>query len=266
MIALTARAHLECDDVEPLLSPCVDGELLDDDSASVNSHVARCDACRERLIELRAIKAALSSAGRSVELPEGLEAQLRFDLHRAARPDRVARAGVVFACVTGAVLAVVFVTMSSRRAPVPAVVTKVTTPAVVLAAMQRHRADLPVDVASPDPRPVQEFLASRLGTKLRVPRLDGFGFGLQGGRVVDVEDRQGAQLIYNGGYGQRVSVVALPDPDGALAARVLTNLSPLSSSSEGLSIRVLSNGGNLYTIVGDLDEHRLERLAHELER
>ena len=47
---------------------------------------------------------------------------------------------------------------------------------------------------------------------------------------------------------------------------MLTNDAPFHSSSEGLSIRMLSSGGNLYTIVGDLDEHRLERLAHELER
>jgi anti-sigma factor RsiW len=235
----------------------VDGELLDDDRASVNGHVARCDACRQRLGELAALKAALSSAGRAVELPPGLEDRLRLEVRRAARPARLVRLGLVAGAALA--LAVAVGVTASQRHPTR-------TPQAVIAALQRHRAELPVDVASPDPRPVQEFLSQRLGHRMRVPRLDGLGFGLHGGRVVDVDDRQGAQLSYRGGYGQRLSVLAVPDPDGALAARVLSGGSSFASSSDGLSVRVLHNGGALYTIIGDVDEHRLERLSHELER
>ncbi len=260
MIAVTAKAQPACDDVEFLLSASVDDELDDDDSAVVHSHVSSCPICRTRLQELRAIKAALSSAGRLLELPQALHAQLRLDLDRAARPARRLRAGLLGA---GGVLACIVIAAFVRT---PTTSAATLTAPVVRAALQRHRAELPVDVASPDPRPVQAFLASRLGHPPRVPRLDGFGFGLQGARVVDIEDRQAAQLRYSGGFGQRISVVALPDPDGSLATRVLANHRQLSSSSEGLSVRVLASGGNLYTLVGDLDEHRLERIAHELER
>ncbi len=296
MIAVTARAQLSCDDVEPLLSPCVDGELLEDDSASVKGHVARCDACRTRLLELQALKTSLAAAGRTVELPRDLAERLHADLHRAARPSRALRAGFLLAGAA-AVIGVVALSASSFRSAAPLSAASLGAPAitgtvvagnhgmrapfapVVVAAMQRHRADLPVDVASPDPRPVQEFLAQRLGHKLRVPRLESFGFGLQGGRVVDVDDRQGAQLMYAGGYGQRLSVVAVPDPDGVLAAKLLAHdvahandandvndVSGTNANGEGLNVRVLSNNGAVYTIVGDVDEQRLDRVSHEITR
>lgn len=277
MIAVTARAQLSCDDIEPLLSPCVDGELLEDDSASVKGHVARCDKCRGRLLELQALKASLASA-RPFDLPADLEERLHADLHRAARPARTMRAGLVVAGVA-AIAGVVALGMNERgvapthAALAPPSITGVVAGAkrapVVVAAMQRHRADLPVDVASPDPKPVQEFLAQRLGHKLRVPRLEMFGFGLQGGRVVDVDDRQGAQLMYAGGYGQRLSVVAVPDPDGTLAATLLAaDAAPGSDANagDGLNVRVISNNGAVYTIIGDVDEQRLDRVSHEITR
>jgi anti-sigma factor RsiW len=276
VIAVTARAQLSCDDVEPLLSPCVDGELLEDDSASVKGHVARCDTCRTRLIELQALKATLASAGRTVDLPHDLEARLHADLQRAARPSRALRAGAFVAGAAVVVIGVFGVMNATSGASAPAAAATATATAqdmrrtpVVAAAMQRHRADLPVDVASPDPKPVQEFLAQRLGHKLRVPRLESFGFGLQGGRVVDVDDRQGAQLMYAGGYGQRLSVVAVPDPDGVLAAKMLAPSDAAGGSDavdDGVNVRVLSSNGAVYTIVGDVDEQRLDRVSHEISR
>lgn len=278
MIAVTARAQqLTCDDVEPLLSPCVDGELVEDDSSSVKAHVARCDKCRQRLLELQTLKTSLAAAGRTVALPEDLEARLHDDLHRAARPQRAMKVGLIAASVAaiafvGATLSTTMSTMStssgtSRGTSAGAASASTSASAsVVAAALQRHRADLPVDVASPDPRSVQEFLAQRLGHRLRVPRLETFGFGLQGGRVVDVEDRQAAQLMYAGGYGQRLSVVAVPDPDGVLAAKLLEGSATTASAAEGLSVRVLTNNGAVYTLVGDVDEQRLERVSHELTR
>ena len=278
MTAVTARAQLGCDDVEPLLSPCVDGELLDDDSVTVKAHVSVCDACRARLVHLQALKAALASAGRTFDMPAGLEDQLRADVRRAARPMRAVRfaaAGVCAAGVAVVALAVAGGAEDARTLQVTELAVlgaeRAERPAVVAAALQRHRLELPVDVASPDPRPVQEFLAQRLGHKLRVPHLERFGFGLQGGRVVDVEDRQGAQLVYTGGYGQRLSVVAVPDPDGTLAAR-FGDAGPGAArhvfipGDDGLRVRVVQRNGAFYAIVGDLDEQRLERLSHELER
>src|SRR5262249_29742976 len=98
----------------------------------------------------------------------------------------------------------------------------------------------------------------RIGKPVRVPRLEQTGFGLQGGRVVDVADRTGAQLVYTGGYGQRLSVTALPDPDGSLAKSVAP---PFATSLDGLNVRVIAGGGAVYTFVGDVDDAKLERVS-----
>ncbi len=254
MTSVTARALTACRDVEPLLSTCVDGELLEDDRAAVRAHIQSCDACRARLASLEALKRAVARAPRPT-LPPALEAQIKRDVRAVARRGRLARAGIFFAGVAAAAAAV-FVLVPAHQAAPPG------PSAVLRAAVERHRLDLPVDVASPDPRRVQEFLAARVGP-LRVPRLDPHGFGLRGARVVDVAEHRGAQLVYTGGYGQRLSVTALADPDGSLAAGVHA---PFSMSQDGLAVRVIETGGELYTLVGDVDDGRLQRVEGELER
>lgn len=263
MTAVTARPQpTACDEVEPLLSPCVDGELLEDDRAAVRAHVAGCAPCRERLRALEALKGAVREAGKLVVLPAALEAQVRADVRRVGRRGRIARAGVLGIAVAAAVVATAWIVMPAHAPPPPRL-----QPRVVEAVLQRHRLELPVDVASPDPRRVQDFLSARVGQKLVVPTLD--GWGLEGGRVVDLDEHRGAQLVYAGGYGQRLSVVALPDPDGALARAVLGGrdpFDPFESVTDGLRVRVIAHGGALYGIVGDVDEARLARVSEQLER
>ena len=264
MNAVTARASLVCDDVEPLLSPCVDGELVDDDRAAVRAHVAGCEACRARLQGIERVKHAVAAAGRAipVQMPPFLLDQIRADVRRESRRSvagRAARIGVGVALLAAVTVGGWFA-LSALSASSPQRVRALTS-GVVAAALERHRLDVPVDVASPDVTRVQEFLAARVGHDLRVPRLEPLGFGLQGGRVVDVDDTRGAQLVYTGGYGQRLSVVMLADPDGALAARVLHGGGPLSTTSDGLAVRVQAGDGALVTIVGDLDDARIDRVA-----
>jgi anti-sigma factor RsiW len=217
------------------------------------------------MAQLVSLKAALSSAGAAVELLPDLEVQLRTDLRAVARGGRAARGGIFALVLAVSAAGALWI----ARAPPPLAapgerLDGAPTSAGVATAMQRHRLELPVDVASPDPRPVQEFLAARLGHRLRVPRLDGIGFGLQGGRVVDVDNRPGALLVYSGGYGQRLSVVAVPDPDGALAARV--SVADASGGDDELRFRVVSGYGAVYTIVGDVDDARLDRVSIALVR
>jgi anti-sigma factor RsiW len=254
--AVSLRA-VQCADVEALLDLSVDGELLADDSAVLHGHVGACEACRARLEGKRRLKAMLAAAGRTVELPPSLEARVRADL-RAHRRDRTARhaAGLIAAVAVAAALAAALVT--ARSAPPAAA-----PPAVAQAAFARHALDVPVDVATPDPRRVQEFLAARVGA-LKVPRLDALGYGLSGARVVDVGNSRGAQLVYAGGFGQRLSVVAVPDPDGGLG-RTLGG-APVELEQGGLRVRTFSAAGNVVSVVGDLDHERLRRVSYEFER
>lgn len=256
---VVAKRAVQCIDIEPLLDPCVDGELLDDDRAVVHGHVQTCQGCRARLEDKERFKALIAAAGRSVELPASLETRVRADL-RAHRRGRILRGalGVGAAGVAASVFAVVVL---SGRAQAPSAAPP--PQPVARAALARHALDVPVDVATPDPRRVQEFLASRVGT-LVVPRLDALGFGLAGARVVDVGNARGAQLIYAGGFGQRLSVVAVPDPDGGLG-RALGGAA-VELEEGGLRARTFSAAGNVVSVVGDLDHDRLRQVSFEFER
>src|SRR6185437_1257912 len=252
--AVIARSHLACVDVYSLLGPCADGELLEEDGAAVRAHVAQCASCSARLEQMRRLKRTIAAAAlvTAPELPEGLVDDVRASIHLESRRDRRARAGVVAAAVAMcAVLGVVLFAKLDVHAAAPAVAVPLN---LVDAVVARHRLDVPVDVASTDPARVQQFLASRVGPKLRVPHLEQTGFGLQGGRVVDVNERRGAQLVYTGGFGQRISVVALPDPDGAFARSVRA---PLATSADGLAVRMLA---------GDGDDARIESVVNAIER
>jgi anti-sigma factor RsiW len=293
--AVTARARMICEEVEPLLSPCVDGELLEEDRAAVRAHVLGCPACRRRLTELQRVKAALQLAGHQVELPPELQSRLEADIAAEVRRLRGRRAAGAAAVLAGlaACAALVVLGLSPAAAPLAgqgAAALEEPPPSgpVVAEVAERHQLELPVDVASPDPRRVQDFLSARVGHAVVVPRLDQLGWGLQGGRVVDVDHRRGAQLVYTGGYGQRLSVVVLPDPDGALRARILPPIAPPVGSplehaaalqgrgearralqavaKNGLRVRVVSRGDSVYSFVSDVDDDRLATLSGALER
>lgn len=242
-----------------MLDLSVDGELLADDSALLHGHVATCDECRARLEAKRRLKAILAAAGQQVALPSALEERVRADL-RSQRRARVTRraAGVLAAGALAAALAAVLVARApaaDRPASPP--------PGLAQAAIARHALDVPVDVATPDPRRVQEFLAARVGA-LKVPRLDALGYGLSGARVVDVGNARGAQLVYAGGFGQRLSVVAVPDPDGGLG-RALGGV-VVELEQDGVRARTFATAGNVVSVVGDLDQQRLRQVSFEFER
>lgn len=268
MTAVIARVLMSCDEAEPLLSPLVDGELLEEDRAAVLGHLETCLRCRGRMAALERARTTLAHAGRQVELPDELAVRLRDSIIGAARREGRARVGRLI----GAAAALGIVVSASRLWVAASVETPPETAPVVGDLAARHELELPVDVASPDPRRVQEFLAARVGHPLRVPHLDQLGWGLQGGRVVDVEQRRGAHLIYRGGYGQRLSVVVLPDPDGLLRDRVLPRQrmdAPgvlAAVAHNGLHVRVVARDDSLYSFVGDVEADSLERLSDTLER
>ncbi len=142
----------------------------------------------------------------------------------------------------------------------------------------RHALDVPVDVASPDPRVVESFLRPRIGIPLVVPRLDVHGYGLRGGRVVAVQKRRAAQLVYDGGLGKRVSIVIVPDADGAVVAQyprkktapgARVTSTPFGvydvhhASERGFDVRLIRQGKLIYAVVGP-DAHGADALKTAL--
>src|SRR5213078_3509947 len=97
--------------------------------------------------QLRGLKAALASAGAAVELPDELAARVRADVRREVRNSRATRLGLLVVAVCAAAIAgVVVAHVPTWDAPSPSS----SSSALVDAVVERHRLDVPVDVASPD--------------------------------------------------------------------------------------------------------------------
>lgn len=254
MSAVTARKLQKCVDVEPLLDASVDGELIGEDLTAVDAHVSDCAACRKKRDARVHLKAALASAGAAVALPAEVEARIRTGVAGARRKERRTTAAIVG---VAAVVGVCAFLALSREAP-----QQKREPAVVAAALQRHQIDLPVDVASPDHERVAAFLKERIGHRVEVPPFSKSGWGLEGGRVIEVADRPAAQLVYRSGVGAKISVIAIPDPDGVLARQQLGD----SSSVVADRAVVFAKSGALYSIVGDVPAERLEMASFDIRR
>lgn len=249
----------------------LDGEASAEDRALIEEHLRRCEACASRADLYDRTRRALRAAALEEDeaaLPGGFEERLRRSLSDVARPS----SGSLFVraspfAAAGVALCVAVAAWvkgdDPTTAPVP----------VVQRTIEHHTLDVPVDVASPDAAYVARFLGSRVGHKVAVPRLDVAGYGLAGGRVVSLDDRRAAQLVYRGGLGRRLSVMAVPDPDGRLARQMRRGHSATASRDPsvlfrgeegGFNVEVLAHDGTVYSLVGDKGEARGLDLAKSL--
>lgn len=78
---------MECDRATGLLSPLVDSALGPIARWQVRRHVAGCDACAEKLEELRAMRAAIRTKLTFHRAPPGLAARIGAALPREAPPE-----------------------------------------------------------------------------------------------------------------------------------------------------------------------------------
>lgn len=258
-MSVTAKRALRCADVEPLLDACADGELLLDDRTAVTSHVAGCAGCAAHLEQRQRQKALLAAAGRTVELPADVDARIHRALSRERGRERKAGVVVVAAALAVAALALVALQRLPTRSD------QASAAGVAQESLQRHQRDLPVDVASPDPHRVASFLRERIGHAVHVPPLS--GFSLEGGRVIEVGAKPAAHLVYRTGLGGRMSLIAIPDPDGSFARDKLGDASRQVLVDDGaLHAMVFARGGAVYSIVGDVAPERLVEASGAFDR
>ncbi len=300
---LSSPTSFDCREAEPLLHLYDDGEAAPEDQSALEAHLERCDECRHRLRELRAVKQALRSrAAEDATVPEALVLRLRGQIAQVSRGERRRRSFALAAPAVAATGALVFAGAAlfgsslastfgigggaTEDTDLQSAAFGGSAPSLLEEALSLHTLDVPVDVASPDPSRVGSFLASRIGHPVRVPRLDPAGLGLAGGRVINVHNQRAAQLVYESGLGGRVSLVAVPDPSGRLSARVVGGAEAAATSNvdfagwvkgsgaeqsghlrarQGdLAVHVWSSGGTVYSLAGQMDDAHLDSLLSEV--
>ena len=98
---------------------------------------------------------------------------------------------------------------SELRSETPSWARRATVAHVVYSPEVRH----PVEVAADQEAHLTAWLSKRLGTPLKIPRLDALGFGLVGGRLLPGDQGQAAQFMYQDAKGQRLTLYVRTNRD-----------------------------------------------------
>lgn len=245
---------LDCARIQPLLLLYVDGELDAADQPVVEAHLAECPACAKQAHFARAFKARLGSALQQADVaatPPQLERRLQRRLRLAHANHRARRLAVPAAC---AATLVAFLTLTSGDALT----------SMMDESVQRHTDDVGVDFASPDAERLERLLSARLGYALRVPTFRSAHVSLRGARLVRMNNRPAAYLVY-GTQRSKISVIAVPDPHRRydLGDERLPRPEgrPLHIHREsGLNVVVWRQGSTVYSMVSDLGPQEMLRL------
>lgn len=296
MLAVSNAADpIDCREAELLIQLRLDEEVGPEDSHDLDVHLHGCDTCRQQFALLEKTRAHLRSKENDEVVPDHLAANIRLHLAQvpadptetdvavANAPPPGGRRPVWAAALAGGVFVVMAVVAAvglglnfGEKAAKSAAATSEeqagTEDDAVAVSVANHSLDVPVDVASPDPKVVEAFLRPRLGHPIDVPRLAAKGFGLRGGRVVAVQKTRAAQLVYDSGLGKRMTVVVVPDRDGRLMKKLGPKHKRLNrervaevhrAKARGYDVRLLSRGHLLYAVV-DTDGNGATALTEAL--
>ncbi len=231
---------MNCHDVEPLLNPCLDGELDVSAVLELERHLAGCPACQRQYRKLETLREELAASALDFQPPPRLARRIQRSINERSRwwqrPAWLATAA--------AALLIVLV--------VPARLYLGT------AGMDREVLDghlrslLPshlIDVPSSDQHTVKPWFQGQLGFSPSVPDLSAEGFVLVGGRVDVIQQRRAAAVVYK----RRQHIINLFIAE--------TRLPDRTSETEGFHLIRWSKGPLTYWAISDLNMAELRQFS-----
>jgi anti-sigma factor RsiW len=244
-----------CGDVESFTQSYVDGELTGRDRDAFERHLTDCEPCRGAARLAGRMKAAVRGHLPRRPVPSAFEQRLRVAL--TAQPSAPPR----WPLWTWPRMLPAMAAMGL----VAAIAVKVRhSPSTVLEqARQTYQAELPLDISGSDCGSVSSWFRGRVDFPVHPPRLPA-QITCQGGRLVNVEARPAAYLVYQDPRGHRVSVLmfdAESSPIEAPHRRVVDGREIFYRGGPGISTAAYQDRGLGYVITADLDEDSLTNLV-----
>lgn len=126
---------------------------------------------------------------------------------------------------------------------------------LVYASEKRH----PVEVGADQQEHLVTWLGKRLDYKLVAPDLTSLGFSLVGGRLLPVNGKAGAMLMYQDTAGQRLTVLLGKNPEN-------TETSFRFESAGTLETFYWIDGSIGYAVTGEVSRAKLQEIAEECYR
>src|SRR5512132_2402716 len=183
---------MNCEAWQTKLDAYADAELPPETMRTMTEHLSGCPACTAEMVQIMQLKRVTATAGKRYAAPAECRARIRQQI--AVKPARggwqwalgLALAAVV---VIGLGLAIVLPSRTAARNQ------------LIAGVVDRHVTALasasPVDVVSTDRHTVKPWFAGKLPFTFNLPEVTGSPFTLVGGRMVYVDSRPGAHLIFD---------------------------------------------------------------------
>jgi anti-sigma factor RsiW len=243
---------MNCEAWQTKLDAYADAELPPETMRAMTEHLSGCPACTAEMVQTMQLKRVTATAGKRYAAPAEFRARIRQQI--AGKPARggwqwalgLALAAVV---VIGLGLAIVLPSRTAARNQ------------LIAGVVDRHVTALasasPVDVVSTDRHTVKPWFAGKLPFTFNLPELARSPFTLVGGRMVYVDSRPGAHLIFDVRK-HHLSVFIVQD--GGDFSRLLPKASePWRSMS--FNVQSWSAGGLRYFVVSDAAPEDVSALA-----
>ncbi len=245
----------DCAEAAEFMRSYVDGELAGPDREAYERHLVGCERCKGMTRFEGRFKAAVRGHLPRRQVPQMLHNRIRVALaEQPIAPTRwpwLTYPRLIPALAAVGVLVVVAGTVRGRRS------------FVMDQARRTYQAELPMDVAGPDCRSVASWFRGRVDFPVHAPNMPGH-ITCKGGRLVNVEDRPAAYLVYQDQRGHRVSVLVF-DPEAAPidapSRRVVDGREVFYRSGPGISTAAYHDRGLGYVVTSDLDENSLTKLV-----
>jgi anti-sigma factor RsiW len=246
---------MKCAQADTFIHAYVDGELAGVDRDSYEQHLVECDACSHACRLQGRFKAAVRGHLSRPPLPPHLKRRIeealalapairrRFIWHSYPRLVPAAAAAVVLVAVLGAA--------RSHRAPL-----------VLEQALRTYHAAMPMDVVDSNCSSIANWFRGKVDFAVPCPRN---ARAIQGARLVNVQDRFGAYLVYQVPSGHRVTLMVFMPEDETLDGgrrRVVGDRDVYFGSGRGASTAAYRDrDGLVHVVTSDVDEDTLGHLV-----
>jgi anti-sigma factor RsiW len=233
-----------CVDQELLLGGLIDRELDAANTALVEAHVARCEACQEELERLEAVRRLLVSDGVRHSAPESLRARIAAMPEfapRAANENRIPR---WLGPAVGGALAASLAMVSF----VPPAATVAVDQELVSSHVRSLQPGHLTDVQTTNQHIVKPWFNGRIDFAPPVPELADQGFPLVGGRLDSIGGKTVPAIVYKRRL-HTVNLFVWPGQDS----------SERSFVKDGFAVREWSRNGLHFAAVSDIPAAELSQ-------
>lgn len=253
---MTVEHALDCRDVDKFIDAYVDGEFAVEERRHLEAHLVACEPCRLKVHSQEQWKRAVQAAAPREPAPPELRQRIRRALAQEPVPlasfRRWAYRSLPAAAAAGLAVTVLAYQLPWSTAPVAA------------DAVAKHQRNLPLEVTGSADQ-VGQWFRGKMDFPVRPPALStSIQCRLKGGRLSHIRDREAAELSYDVGDKNKMSVFVV-DPDtlpmrGRQKERI-GNREIFFDRERGYNVMMFQDEGLGYVITSDLNRSQMFKLV-----